>query len=223
MDEPTIVQRMPWSRGDVTVEPLLTREWLVTNGLGGYAAGTVGGVPTRRYHGSLNAALPAPHGRTMMLSYLSERVRLQDGTLVQIGGEERTTGELAVPTAAVLEEFRLEAGLPTWRYHAGDAVIEKRMVMPYRQNTMLVRYRLLAGPATARVELQPALHFRGHDAMVDTPDPGAHVWTISGDRYEVSAGEHLPPLRLRMLGAQISFTHSPQSLELQYRAEQARG
>src|SRR5687767_5289081 len=53
-------------------EPLLTREWLVTNGLGGYASGTIGGDVTRRYHGLLIAALPAPLGRVMMLSQVAE-------------------------------------------------------------------------------------------------------------------------------------------------------
>ena len=52
------------------------REWLVTNGLGGYASGTVAGVVTRRYHGLLVAALPAPLGRYVMLNHLLERVRL---------------------------------------------------------------------------------------------------------------------------------------------------
>ena len=52
------------------------REWLVTNGLGGYASGTVAGVLTRRYHGMLVASLPAPLGRIVMLNHVLERVRL---------------------------------------------------------------------------------------------------------------------------------------------------
>ena len=57
-----------------------TREWLVTNGLGGYASGTVSTLMTRRYHGLLIAALPAPFGRTYMLSHLDERLYLPDGS-----------------------------------------------------------------------------------------------------------------------------------------------
>jgi hypothetical protein len=58
-------RRVAYSAADGTdVARLLADEWLVTNGLGGYAAGTVGGVLTRRYHGLLVAALPAPWGRT---------------------------------------------------------------------------------------------------------------------------------------------------------------
>src|SRR5436309_3083268 len=62
-----VVRRIPWSAAQTRhPEPLLTREWLVTNGLGGYASGTVAGVATRRYHGLLVAALPAPLGRCVM-------------------------------------------------------------------------------------------------------------------------------------------------------------
>ena len=58
-------------------DALVTREWLVTNGLGGYASGTVSGVITRRYHGVLIAALPAPLGRIVMLSHIAEQVPLR--------------------------------------------------------------------------------------------------------------------------------------------------
>src|SRR5690606_40325792 len=49
-------------------EKLLRREWLLTNGLGGFSSGTLAGGVTRRYHGLLLAALPAPLARTVMLS-----------------------------------------------------------------------------------------------------------------------------------------------------------
>ncbi len=67
---------------------LLTREWLITNGLGGYASGTLSGAPTRRYHGLLVAAQPAPLGRMLMLCQLEEVLRLPDGSIIPLGGEE---------------------------------------------------------------------------------------------------------------------------------------
>src|SRR6185436_1935320 len=67
-------------------DPLVSREWLVTNGLGGYASGTDSGVATRRYHGLLIAALPAPLGRTLMLGQVTEVLRLADGTILRLGG-----------------------------------------------------------------------------------------------------------------------------------------
>ena len=80
---------MRWTPNDADHSPLITREWLVTNGLGGYASGTVIGVSTRRYHGLLIAAMPAPLGRMMLLNHVSEQLRLPDGSIVQLSGEER--------------------------------------------------------------------------------------------------------------------------------------
>src|SRR5687767_15856410 len=76
-------------------DPPPRREWLVTNGLGGYASGTVAGVVTRRYQGLLIASLPAPLGRLVMLNHLLERVRLPNHHVVWLGderSEERRVG-----------------------------------------------------------------------------------------------------------------------------------
>src|SRR5918992_2875576 len=106
------------------LEPLITREWLVTNGLGGYASGTLLNVMTRRYHGLLVAALRNPIGRTVMLNHLVERIVLGDGRVVQLGGEERVGRRLEIPSARFLTDFRLEAGLPVWEYSFDSATIE---------------------------------------------------------------------------------------------------
>src|SRR6516162_9737404 len=92
---------------DPAADPHLQQEWLVTNGLGGYASGTVSGAITRRYHGVLIAALPNPLGRMMMLNGLSERLRLPDRRVVYTGAEE-LAGTTPEQTLAA-SEFRLEA------------------------------------------------------------------------------------------------------------------
>src|SRR5438445_3445694 len=112
-----LVIRMPWpGREESDPESGLTREWLVTNGLGGYASGTLSGIITRRYHGYLVAALPAPYGRMMMFNDLVERVQLPDGSTAQLGGEERVGTPLNLNGAECLTEFRLENGVPVWHY-----------------------------------------------------------------------------------------------------------
>src|SRR5262245_21710794 len=121
------------------------REWLVTNGLGGYASGTVAGVVTRRYHGLLVAALPAPFGRFVMLNHLLERVRLPNRHVSWLGDEDEVAGFNAADREGHLVEFRLELGLPVLRYENGDVAIEKRVLMPYGQNTVHEIYRLVAG------------------------------------------------------------------------------
>src|SRR5215813_13121880 len=85
-----ILNKMPWRKTD---EPdpvlLLTREWLVTNGLGGYASASVSGACTRRYHGLLISAFPAPLGRMVMLNHFSEEIQLGDESIVDFSGEEQ--------------------------------------------------------------------------------------------------------------------------------------
>ena len=83
-------------------EILLNREWLVTNGLGGYASGTVSGAITRRYHGLLIAALPAPLGRMVMWSHVSEFLHFGEDDVVSLGAEERAGGQLDLHSADYL-------------------------------------------------------------------------------------------------------------------------
>src|SRR4051812_29348716 len=115
---PKSVRSLGWSQ-EQELEPLLTREWLVSNGRGGYASGSIAGVPTRRFHGLLIAALPAPIGRAMMLNHLFETLELPDQSIVRLGGYERESGPLEVFAAPVLREFRLDHGLPVWRFEMG--------------------------------------------------------------------------------------------------------
>src|SRR3954454_19580655 len=110
-------------------------EWLLANGLGGYASGTAAGVPTRRYHGLLVAALPAPLGRVVMFNHLLERVSLSDKTSVELSGWDHAADASEAPRALALEAFGLEGGLPVWRFRVGSNVVEKRVVLLHRQNT----------------------------------------------------------------------------------------
>src|SRR6478609_5514052 len=126
---PAVVRTMPWKPGEGSREVLLDREWIVTNGLGGYSSGTISGAITRRYHGLLIAALPAPLGRMVMWSHVSEFLRFADDDVVSLGAEERAGGQLNLGAADYLHEFRLENGLPVWTYHVRNLVLEKRILM----------------------------------------------------------------------------------------------
>ena len=109
------MRRIAWpGEGDAGWETLLSREWLVTNGLGGYASGTVCGVPTRRFHGLLIAALPAPHGRTMMLNHLWEELSCRTAA-ARVRGRGARPADPRLPAVDHLSEFRLEAGCPCGR------------------------------------------------------------------------------------------------------------
>src|SRR6266702_5805597 len=95
----TIIRAMPWDSSQMSREILLTREWLVTNGLGGYSSGTVSGAVTRRYHGLLVAALATPLGRVVMWSHVSESLCFGKNDSVSLGAEERAGGQLELKSA----------------------------------------------------------------------------------------------------------------------------
>lgn len=166
-------------RGD-EARQLLRREWLVTNGLGGYASGTISGSVTWRYHGLLIAALPAPFGRTVMLNHLAEFIRLADGRLLQFGGEEPNQPEDTISASHYVTEFSLENQLPVWRYEVDGIVIEKKVLLLHGQNTAHITYRLLSKQETVPLELWPSMHFRGHEHPVSETLHEDYLLTIRG-------------------------------------------
>ena len=105
---------------DENPPPEAQREWLVANGLGGYASATITGAITRRYHGFLIAALPPPLGRMVVLNDLEVDIEREDGSVVNL----RENGRFL--------DFTLDMGLPSWRYEIDGVVIEKSIVVPSR-------------------------------------------------------------------------------------------
>jgi predicted glycogen debranching enzyme len=222
---PTAKFRYMPARGveGLSTDLLLSREWLVTNGLGGYSSNTVVGVSTRSYHGLLIASLPAPLGRMNLLTAVSEQVRLPDGKTVRLGGAEYTGGRIELESSYLLD-FCLDAGLPVWRYEIGGAVVEKRLWMPHNQNTVLIRYRLLEGSGTIRIKLLPTVHFRSYDAPVSAPLNGPFRLQVVDGRVELLNQNPQPILRMRVDGEKTAFTVEGRLLrELLYRIEADRG
>ena len=203
-------------------ESLVDKEWLVTNGLGGYASGSLAGVITRGFHGYLVAALPTPLGRMMMLNDLIEKVELPDGQTVQLSGEERVNAPLKAQGAEYLEEFCLEDGVPVWIFKFGDVLLEKRVLMVHRQNTVHVNYRLKSG--SVKMTLRPSVNFRPHEAPVSTPLAGNYAFTVIEDTFEIAAQKNIPALRLMLHGKDKSLTMDRTRFqEIVYRIEESRG
>lgn len=223
--EDAIQNRMPWIRTDES-DPvlLLTREWLVTNGLGGYASSSVSGACTRRYHGLLISALPAPLGRMVMLSHFNEEIALPDESVIDFSSEELSEEHLNLHSAQFLGEFRLEAGMPVWRYDIRGCTLEKRLVMPHLQNTMFVSYRLLCEEGMIRLRLRPSMHFREHEAPVSLPMDKPYRVTAFGDQYEIHGDGNIPPLRISLYGPGKGFVLDGGRFKtVFYRVEQSRG
>jgi predicted glycogen debranching enzyme len=219
------VRRIGWPVDDPNPDALVTREWLVTNALGGYSSGTVAGVTTRRYHGLLIAALAAPFGRTVLLTHVAEQVRRADGKRFEIGGRERTSDAADALGTGFLTEFRLELGLPVWRYDVDGLVIEKRVFMPHMQNTVHMMYELVSGADRVELALRPSVNFRAQEAPVSEPLGWPYELRTIGDDIEVAlARSPLPPLRMRLAADRRSFTLKDKRMaNVLYPVEESRG
>jgi predicted glycogen debranching enzyme len=193
--------------------PEARREWLVTNGLGGFASATISGEITRRYHGFLIAALPAPQGRVVMLNDLDVAVGRSDGSLASL----RDSGRFV--------DFTLTMGLPSWRYEIDGMTIEKSVLMPARHNITYIGFRLIGGARAIRLFLRPAVNFRRIEAAVSEPLASGYALTANGRHYEIAAGSGLPVLRLMISGCDAtSFTADGGSRhECDFMTEEQRG
>jgi predicted glycogen debranching enzyme len=186
------------ARDDERTE-LLDRQWLVTNGLGGFASGILGGHGTWRYHGLLIAALPAPLGRMMMLNELDACLRRADGRAWCLGGNLTAGEELP------LREFRVENQIPHWRYGADSFAVEKTILMPNLQNTVHLTFRIERPEPGLRLELRPALQFRPFENAAGVPPENGYEVRCHGRRIEVRGDRDIPPLRLHVVAPTAFF------------------
>ena len=175
---------------------LLSKEWLVTNGLGGYASATLLCAPTRRYHGIFVPDLPAPWGRTVMIPRLDETV-LVDGQSLLLSGVEFEDGRVQSDLTDVLAEFSREWHTPVWRCVFKGRRLEKRVIMPYGHNSVYVEYRLLEGDPI-RLHIRPFITFRMLDAQLHEAKRPPFPLTVLDGRYEMHLCEGAPSLKLCM-------------------------
>ena len=122
------------------------REWLVTDGLGGFATGTVAGLRTRRQHALLAVAQPGSSVRRIGLAALDLTLTLPSGAKVQLFTHEWESGAVAPHGYRHLEAFALVGGLPRWRWRVGDVVVERELAMLHGRPALGVVHRVLAAP-----------------------------------------------------------------------------
>jgi len=196
-----------------------SREWLVTNGLGGYAAGTAGGATTRRYHGLLVAALRPPVERVVMVAKL-DAIASYRGQRLALTSNEYVDGTVDPHGYRQLAEFRLEGQNPVWRWVIADAVLEARLWMAHGRNTSYLSWALLAASAPLALELAPLCTYRDYHWH----SRGARDFAVrpieGGIELQAEAGAR--SFRILAPGAELAL--DPQwHWQLSHREERQRG
>ena len=152
---------MKITKESLSLEEGIKREWIITNGLGGYASSTVIGINTRKYHGLLVAPVTPPARRYLILSKLDESIKIDDNVYPfysNIGKDYISKGYM------YQESFEKEI-LPKFTYKIEDTVIEKTICMEYGKNTVGVYYKIKNGDKDAVLTLAPVINFRDFHSM----------------------------------------------------------
>lgn len=174
-------------------------EWLVTNGLGGFASGTIASTASRRYHGLLVAALQPPGKRTMLVNGVDESMRYLESTY-SLATNRWMSGFISPSGYLQIESFHLEGAKPVWRYAVADALLEKRVWMNQGTNTTYVQYKLLRASAPVEIEGKVLVSYRDFHSVTRGQDVSMRVDPVD-DGLQVVAFEGATPFYLRSSGA----------------------
>ena len=137
------------------------REWLVTNGIGGFTSGTIAGLLTRRYHGLLFVPLQPPVGRMLLVSKLEETAVYANHTYPLY--INRWTGGVLKPNGYhYLEQFQLKGTTPVWTFAFADALLEKRIWMQQGANTTYVQYLLRRATEPLQLTTRVLVNYRNY-------------------------------------------------------------
>ena len=193
------------------------REWLETNGIGGFASSTEAGLNARRYHGLLVAATRPPVGRMVLLSKLEETI-VAGGRRIELS-TNRYPGAIHPQGHQYLKEFRREP-FPVFVYEIDGLEVEKSVFMVYGENTTVVEYRVRGGECV--LELRPLLAFRDYHATAHENGAIRGAPRVAPGLVVCSPYEGCPDLYLGHNGANAAATgHWYRNFE--YAMEQERG
>jgi predicted glycogen debranching enzyme len=189
------------------------REWLVPDGLGGYAGGTVSGLRTRRYHGLLVVAGGVPARRMMALASLDPILRTPGGSEIRLATHEWASGAVQPEGHRLLSSFELVDGAPRWRWRAGETVLQCDLAMRTGYPSVAVVYTLLAGPPV-ELAVEPLctwrdVHGERHASSSELPLRATKDGVRVADAFEITGPD---------------FTLDPQwYVGVYHREEAARG
>ena len=188
----------------VSTQSAFTLEWLVTNGLGGFASGTIAQANTRRYHGLLVAALKPPGCRVLTLSKLGVALEYR-GRRYELDSNEFADGTLAPRGFERLCHFGLEHGLPLWRYALEDALLEQRIWMLHERNVTCIEFAMVRAAERVQLELLPLCTYRDYHSH--TRGGWSLEVAAEPDACRILAFAGAVPYRLSLAGGR--FTYDP--------------
>ncbi len=202
----------PLGRGIVnSAENATKREWLVTNGMGGFASGTISGALTRGYHGLLVAALKPPLGRTLLVSKLDETIILNQGEQNErsfaLFTNTWSKGSFFDEGYKLLDSFHLSGTIPVWTYALDNALIEKRVWMQQGENTTYVSYTLTRSSKPVTFKAKAIVNYRDYHSTTR-----ANSWQMTQNPVEngleMLAYEDATPFYLLSQDATFSAEHN---------------
>ncbi|MFZ1701346.1 MAG: amylo-alpha-1,6-glucosidase [Pyrinomonadaceae bacterium] len=197
-----------------------SREWLETNGIGGYASGTIAGANTRRYHGLLVAATRPPLGRVVMLSKFEENLVI-DGHRFELSSNQYP-GKVHPDGYQYLTKFELDP-FPIWTYDLGGLILERSMFMVHGENTTVCQWKVVGDASqAASLELRPLLALRDHHHLRHEDDVFDTNYVVNDGEVLIQPDPEMPALH---------FSHNAVAIEHQghwyrdfeYAIEQERG
>jgi len=182
-----------------------SREWLVTNGIGGYASGTAAGSQTRRYHGMLVAALQPPVGRTQLVSAIDEIVHYA-GADFPLATHRWASGAIDPQGFLFLEDFHLEGSTPVWTYALADALLEKRVWMRQGENTTYIQYTLVRGSSALEMEWKALVNYRDFHSLTHAGEWRMNITPVENG-VKVLAYDGAAPFYLKSSAATCEPRH----------------
>jgi predicted glycogen debranching enzyme len=183
------------------------REWLVTNGLGGFACATVAGTLTRRYHGLLIAALSPPRARTLLVTKIDELARVANQAFA-LGTNRWASGAIDPQGFRYLDAAHLEGSVPVLNYVIGDARLEKRVWMQHGANTTYVEYHSARASAPVTLELKVLVNYRDFNNLTHAGDWRMQIASVPNGVC-VTAFDGATPFYLRSAAASAELISEP--------------
>ena len=187
---------------------VLEQEWLVTNGTGSYASGTISGVLTRRYHGLLVAALDPPLGRTLLVAKIDDAIGAAGGFVRLSADRWQDPHSSPIPAPSPpLTGFRLDASVPVWTYAVGQIRLEKRIWMSDGRDTTYVHYTNVSKTEPAQIVGKVLVNYRDFHSTTRSEDWHMDVTAeLAGVR--IIAFDGAVPFRILCEGATVTRDHT---------------